>query len=130
MTRVRQICIRPFTVYRWQPGPNARYKKTELCRTCAKIKNVCQTCVFDLQYGLPVQVRDSVLEEYEKTKIPESNVGRGYVIEQMERKLVILNDDILLMVIYVIRSKFFWGGNIFHFLHFVICAAVSLKVST
>jgi hypothetical protein len=34
----------------------ARYKKTELCHTCARIKNVCQTCVLDLQFGLPVQV--------------------------------------------------------------------------
>lgn len=80
--------MRPFTVYRWQPGPNARYKKTELCRTCAKLKNVCQTCVFDLQYGLPVQVRDSVMQEHEKSKLPASNVGRNYVIEQAESKMV------------------------------------------
>jgi len=28
-----------------------RFKKTEICQTCAKLKNVCQTCIFDLQYG-------------------------------------------------------------------------------
>ena len=33
-----------------------RYKKTEVCQTCAKTKNVCQTCLLDLEYGLPVQV--------------------------------------------------------------------------
>jgi hypothetical protein len=27
---------------------------------CAKEKNVCQTCLLDLQHGLPVQVRDSL----------------------------------------------------------------------
>ena len=34
-----------------------RFKKTEVCQTCAKMKNVCQTCMLDLEYGLPVQVR-------------------------------------------------------------------------
>lgn len=82
-----KICDRPFTVYRWKPGPKARYKKTELCHTCAKIKNVCQTCVLDLQFGLPVQVRDSTLDDYEKLNMPESDVGREYMIEQHEAKM-------------------------------------------
>lgn len=46
-----KICERPFTIYRWKPGPQARYKKTEVCQMCARVKNVCQTCLFDLQYG-------------------------------------------------------------------------------
>jgi pre-mRNA-splicing factor RBM22/SLT11 len=79
-----KICDRPFCVYRWRPGPRARYKKTELCHTCAKLKNVCQTCVLDLQYGLPVQVRDSTLEEHERTKMPQSDVTLGYLVEQLE----------------------------------------------
>lgn len=28
-----------------------RFKKTEVCQTCSKIKNVCQTCLLDLEYG-------------------------------------------------------------------------------
>lgn len=82
-----KICDRPFTVYRWKPGPKARYKKTELCHTCAKIKNVCQTCVLDLQFGLPVQVRDATLDDYEKITMPESDVGREFMIEQHEAKM-------------------------------------------
>jgi len=81
-----KICERPFTVYRWQPGSKARFKKTELCYTCAKLKNVCQTCVLDLEYGLPVQVRDSALEEHEKMKMPLSDTNREYMIEQYERE--------------------------------------------
>lgn len=34
------------------PGRGARYKKTEICQTCAKLKNVCQTCLLDLEYGI------------------------------------------------------------------------------
>jgi pre-mRNA-splicing factor RBM22/SLT11 len=46
-----KICERPYTVFRWQPGARARFKKTQICQTCAKSKNVCQTCVLDLVYG-------------------------------------------------------------------------------
>ena len=82
-----KICERPFTVYRWKAGPTGRYKKTELCRTCAKLKNVCQTCVLDLQYGLPVQVRDSVIAEEDRVQLPTSTKGRGLMIEQYEKKM-------------------------------------------
>jgi pre-mRNA-splicing factor RBM22/SLT11 len=49
--------FRPFTVFRWNPGAKMRFKKTEVCQTCAKVKNACQTCILDLEYGLPIQVR-------------------------------------------------------------------------
>jgi len=35
--------------YRWCPGAKMRYKKTEVCQTCARAKNVCQTCLLDLE---------------------------------------------------------------------------------
>ncbi|KAJ3332600.1 RNA binding motif protein 22 [Blyttiomyces sp. JEL0837] len=62
-----------------------RYKKTEICQTCAKIKNVCQTCVLDLEYGLPVQVRDSVLNVQDG--VPKSDVNREYFIQKVEGQL-------------------------------------------
>jgi len=85
-----KICDRPFTVYRWHPGPKARYKKTELCHTCAKIKNVCQTCVLDLQFGLPVQVRDTALDDDSKTSLPKDEVNRAFAIENAEK---LVNQD-------------------------------------
>ncbi|MEW5307120.1 MAG: hypothetical protein WDW36_009536 [Sanguina aurantia] len=55
------ISGRPYTVFRWRPGSEARYKKTIICKEVAKAKNVCQVCLFDLEFGLPVQVRDAAL---------------------------------------------------------------------
>ncbi len=36
------ISNRPYTVFRWRPGNDARYKKTIICQEVAKAKNVCQ----------------------------------------------------------------------------------------
>tara|TARA_R110002050_G_scaffold21413_6_gene59326 strand:+ start:28 stop:1050 length:1023 start_codon:yes stop_codon:yes gene_type:complete len=80
-----KVCARPFTVFRWKPGARARYKKTEICQTCAKIKNVCQTCLLDLQFGLPVQVVDGMKNN--KTPIPMSDTNREYFADQAEKML-------------------------------------------
>ncbi|CAN6717050.1 unnamed protein product [Malus baccata var. baccata] len=52
-----KICTSPFTVFRWRPGRDALFKKSEICQTCSKLKNVCQVCLLDLEYGLPVQAQ-------------------------------------------------------------------------
>lgn len=81
-----KICQRPFTVFRWRPGRDARYKKTEICQTCCKLKNVCQVCLLDLEYGLPVQVRDTALSISSHDAIPKSDVNREYFAEEHDRK--------------------------------------------
>nr|XP_019707972.1 zinc finger CCCH domain-containing protein 40 [Elaeis guineensis] len=81
-----KICTRPFTVFRWRPGRDARYKKTEVCQTCCKLKNVCQVCLLDLEYGLPVQVRDTALAINSNDAIPKSDVNREYFAEEHDRR--------------------------------------------
>lgn len=80
-----KVCTRPFTVFRWQPGTGARYKKTEVCQTCAKSRNVCQTCLLDLQFGLPTQVRDTALGV--KKQAPTSDINREYFAQNIENAL-------------------------------------------
>jgi len=77
-----KICERPYTAFRWRPGQTARYKGTQLCQTCAKLKNVCQVCVLDLQYGLPVEVRDKFLTDENKLVVPESDANREWFAGQ------------------------------------------------
>ncbi|KAL5995142.1 hypothetical protein ACLOJK_025200, partial [Asimina triloba] len=92
-----KICTRPFTVFRWRPGRDARYKKTEVCQTCSKLKNVCQVCLLDLEYGLPVQVRDTALAINSNDAIPKSDVNREYFAEEHDRRVEYYSLNILNM---------------------------------
>ncbi|GJR40439.1 RNA-directed DNA polymerase, eukaryota [Tanacetum coccineum] len=83
-----KICTRPFTILRWTTGRDARYKKSEICQTCSKLKNVCQVCLLDLVYGLPVQVRDTTLSFNSNDAIPKSDVNREYFAEEHDRRSV------------------------------------------
>lgn len=69
-------------MFRWRPGNDARYKKTIICQEVAKAKNVCQVCLLDLDYNLPVQVRDKALGREDDT-LPESAPGKEYALAKM-----------------------------------------------
>lgn len=78
------VCSRPYTVFRWKAGQESRYKNTVICQQCSKEKNVCQCCILDLIYGLPVQVRDSfVTKTVDTNSLTAKNSIHG------------LNDDLL-----------------------------------
>ena len=74
------ISGRPYTVFRWKPGAEARYKKTVICKEVAKAKHVCQVCLLDLDYNLPVQVRDAAMGIAVDPLAPKSDVGREYAL--------------------------------------------------
>jgi pre-mRNA-splicing factor RBM22/SLT11 len=86
-----QVCETPFTVFAWQAGTKGRLKRVEICKSCAQAKNVCQVCIYDLQYGLPVKVRDRVLREHgaagATTAVPQSMANRAWYTAQQERAL-------------------------------------------
>eukprot|EP00914_Ancora_sagittata_P028938 GHVO01057105.1.p1 GENE.GHVO01057105.1~~GHVO01057105.1.p1 ORF type:complete len:226 (+),score=20.41 GHVO01057105.1:136-813(+) len=86
MDKECKICARPYTAFRWQAGRKGRFKNTIVCQTCAKLKNVCQTCLFDLEFGLPVQVRDKFLADQRLSELPESQVNRDYMATLFERE--------------------------------------------
>jgi pre-mRNA-splicing factor RBM22/SLT11 len=85
-----KVCERPFPTFRWNPaGPGMRHKNTEICQTCARVKNVCQTCLLDLTYGLPVQVRDAGMAapDRQAVVVPTSDTMRQYAAAQSERSI-------------------------------------------
>ncbi|KAI8929340.1 hypothetical protein BC831DRAFT_444085 [Entophlyctis helioformis] len=80
-----KVCARPFTVFKWSPGEGMRWKKTEICQTCAKIKNACQCCMLDLDYGISTKIRDSVLDS--KGAMPTDQVNTLYHVRNMEEQM-------------------------------------------
>ena len=102
-----KMCDRPYSSYKWRPGRGEGYKRTQICQTCAKVKNLCQSCLLDLQFGtttyqlcisiiftgLPSQLRDAVLSEVDGTlTVPESDANQEYFANQRLEMLASGND--------------------------------------
>ena len=81
------ISGRPFAVFRWRPGSEARYKKTVVCKEIARAKNVCQVCLLDLDYGIPVAARDAALGRAGGSALPSSSVNRDFAVNEIAKKL-------------------------------------------
>jgi pre-mRNA-splicing factor RBM22/SLT11 len=80
-----KICTRPFTVFRWKADRTARTKRTNICLTCARLKNCCQCCMLDLSFGLPITVRDAALKMVAPG--PTSSINREYYAQEHEKEL-------------------------------------------
>ncbi|SPQ19168.1 8efb999b-0d3c-4a3c-8418-c104403daa6d [Thermothielavioides terrestris] len=80
-----KLCTRPFTVFSWagEGRAHGRKRRTGICLTCARLKNACQCCIMDLQYGLPIAIRDKALELVAPG--PQSEINREYFAQNNER---------------------------------------------
>ncbi|KAH7308689.1 pre-mRNA splicing factor slt11 [Stachybotrys elegans] len=80
-----KMCTRPFTVFSWSVDRQSRKQQTNICLTCARLKNCCQTCMLDLSFGLPIAVRDAALKIVAPG--PQSDVNREYFAQNNERAI-------------------------------------------
>ncbi|KAF2133123.1 hypothetical protein P153DRAFT_372809 [Dothidotthia symphoricarpi CBS 119687] len=80
-----KICTRPFTIFRWKADRTARQKRTNICLTCARLKNCCQHCMLDLSFGLPITVRDAALKMVAPG--PKSDINRQYYAQEHEKEI-------------------------------------------
>lgn len=79
-----KICSRPFTVFRWPIKGQSKYQKTALCNSCCRTRNCCALCMLDLQFGLPIQIRDAALKLVQQG--PTSNMNREYHAQNQKEK--------------------------------------------
>lgn len=84
-----KFCTRPFTVFKWAPVRNGPFKHTVICLTCAKQRNCCQSCLLDLTYGIPIQLRDAALRmagiHVEGSEGPKNEVSKLFVANNSDR---------------------------------------------
>lgn len=82
-----KLCTRPFTHFSWSGDGRAhgRKRRTNICLTCARLKNACQCCIMDLQFGLPIVIRDKALELVAPG--PQSEINREYFAQNNERAI-------------------------------------------
>ncbi|KAL2150183.1 hypothetical protein VTH82DRAFT_7859 [Thermothelomyces myriococcoides] len=82
-----KLCTRPFTVFSWSGDGRAhgRKRRTNICLTCARLKNACQCCIMDLQFGLPIAIRDKALELIAPG--PQSEINREYFAQNNEKAI-------------------------------------------
>ncbi|CAD6501659.1 BgTH12-01909 [Blumeria graminis f. sp. triticale] len=80
-----KICTRPYTVFQWKADRTSRSKHTNICLTCARLKNCCQCCMLDLAFALPIVVRDAALKMVAPG--PQSSVNREYYAQEHEKEI-------------------------------------------
>jgi pre-mRNA-splicing factor RBM22/SLT11 len=80
-----RICSRPFTLFRWKTDRTSKQKKTNVCLTCARLKNCCQSCMLDLSFGLSIPVRDAALKMIAPG--PTSDVNKQFYAQEHEKEL-------------------------------------------
>ena len=83
-----KVSGRVFTSFRWRPGANARYKETVISPEVARAKGVCQCCLMDMEFNLPVGVRDALLKgaaQEAAVALPQSGVNQTYYYDQIAK---------------------------------------------
>ncbi|KKY30484.1 putative pre-mrna splicing factor slt11 [Diaporthe ampelina] len=81
-----KLCTRPFTVFQWSADrAHGRKKRTNVCLTCARLKNCCQCCMLDLSFGLPIVVRDAALKMVAPG--PQSEINREFFAQNNEKAI-------------------------------------------
>ena len=81
-----KVCLKPYCTYRWWPSADSRVRQTVLCYTCAKAKNLCQGCILDVDYSIPVSIRNSILNV--KNETPKQHANREFLLASTARSVL------------------------------------------
>jgi len=75
-----KISTLPYQAFKWKAGSGGRMKETVVSYAVAKERDICQACLKDMKYGLPVGLRDKLLTQVanQQLTLPTSAVGLRY----------------------------------------------------
>ncbi|SCV01647.1 LANO_0F12816g1_1 [Lachancea nothofagi CBS 11611] len=82
-----KICTLPFTVYHFKAS--SKINRTLICHNCSKQRNICQCCMLDLQWQIPVELRDRVLSAVQGSQVTTQEAQN----EMMKRFIALKNGD-------------------------------------
>ena len=90
-----KLCDKPFDVYRWKIEGSDRMKKTNICLSCAKVKNLCQCCMKDLDYDVDYYVRDAAISQISNAinLSSENDVNNRFLLERAEQRLLLTGSN-------------------------------------
>lgn len=84
-----KITKKPFTVFKWRPSrKNGVFNRTIVSYEIAAEKNICQACLNDLTYGVPVALRDQFVKSQNNlasqrlSDVPTSEINQAYYFQQ------------------------------------------------
>ncbi|AMD22370.1 HGR031Wp [Eremothecium sinecaudum] len=112
MTRVPQgaackLCSLPFTLYHFKIGSNSRPTKALICSKCATERNICQCCMLDLSWKLPINLRDQILsilqgtDETTSTEVSHKLASRFLALNTGIDEVVLTGDEVRLKALMV-----------------------------
>lgn len=53
-----KMCSKVFTSFNWKKDKESKYLKTLICKNCSNLKNICQCCILDLEFNIPLFEND------------------------------------------------------------------------
>lgn len=82
-----KICTLPYTLYHFKPHRrDSNLTKTLICTRCSKQRNICQCCMLDMVWHIPLQLRDRMLSMIQKDS---ANVTEEAKNDMMKRFLAL-----------------------------------------
>ena len=78
-------------VYNLSMGNRKQGNKTIICITCARARHCCQSCLLDITYGIPTDLRDTALEmaglePLTKSANPTNREVKAIMADKLETK--------------------------------------------
>ncbi|CCE65692.1 hypothetical protein TPHA_0M01170 [Tetrapisispora phaffii CBS 4417] len=78
-----KICTFPFDVFQFKStNRSANVKKSIICFKCSNQRNVCQCCMLDLKWHIPIKVRDKIVSIINNDKSMQTEEAKNDMMKR------------------------------------------------